>query len=336
MKAGRYLVVAIIAIGVCLAAVNAQAVDQRTYTVQPGDTLWSITQKFYGDMTLWPKLWEINKYNTSNPHRLSVGDVLMVPPLESLNRVPAPPAAPRVQTSLYDRGQPLNTVFPRYFTYVADPSGISGSGINRIKVKKLDPLTGREIITYDEVREVGEIVATDERGHEWYDDDIIEGRLLTSFNDNVIVRFTDDLSKYLDSSTHEDQDPYFREFPIYSYGKLVREPDPGRFDYAEALGQLHKFVGKITVVSRVETLMTSYDDNYASLARGARGPMSTGLTDTNQGAELVSYVAKITYSEHPVHIGDRVFVFRSIYPGPDREAGEGPLHRTGDYRPLGP
>ncbi len=47
----------------------------NTYTVQKGDTLWDICQKFYGDSNLWPKLWEMNPFVT-NPHLLKPGDLL--------------------------------------------------------------------------------------------------------------------------------------------------------------------------------------------------------------------------------------------------------------------
>jgi hypothetical protein len=46
-----------------------------THTVQKGDTLWDICEKYYGDPDLWPKLWEMNPFVT-NPHLLSPGDVI--------------------------------------------------------------------------------------------------------------------------------------------------------------------------------------------------------------------------------------------------------------------
>lgn len=46
-----------------------------THKVQRGDTLWSICEKYYGDSTLWPKLWEMNPFVT-NPHLLEPGDVI--------------------------------------------------------------------------------------------------------------------------------------------------------------------------------------------------------------------------------------------------------------------
>jgi LysM repeat protein len=53
---------------------NLQA-QISTHKVQRGDTLWSICEKYYGDPTVWPKLWEMNPFVT-NPHLLKTGDVI--------------------------------------------------------------------------------------------------------------------------------------------------------------------------------------------------------------------------------------------------------------------
>jgi len=49
--------------------------QQLTHTVNKGDTLWSICEKYYGDPDLWPKLWQMNPFIT-NPHLLTTGDVI--------------------------------------------------------------------------------------------------------------------------------------------------------------------------------------------------------------------------------------------------------------------
>jgi hypothetical protein len=69
----------------------------KTYTVQKGDTLWDICQKFYGDPNLWPKLWEMNPFVT-NPHLLKPGDILTLFEKEEIGKEkvakPAEKAAP--------------------------------------------------------------------------------------------------------------------------------------------------------------------------------------------------------------------------------------------------
>lgn len=43
------------------------------YIVQPGDTLWDISQRFLGNPYYWPRLWSINDYVT-NPHWIYPGN----------------------------------------------------------------------------------------------------------------------------------------------------------------------------------------------------------------------------------------------------------------------
>ncbi len=47
------------------------------YTVQRGDTLWDLAQRFYGDPYLWPQLWERNRY-VQDAHWIYPGDPLLV------------------------------------------------------------------------------------------------------------------------------------------------------------------------------------------------------------------------------------------------------------------
>jgi hypothetical protein len=50
---------------------------QRSYRVRPGDTLWSIASKVYGEPDRWHAIADAN--NIRNPLRLRVGQVLIIP-----------------------------------------------------------------------------------------------------------------------------------------------------------------------------------------------------------------------------------------------------------------
>ncbi len=52
----------------------------RTYTVQPGDTLAGIAQRFYGEAIAWPWLYDVNRAVITDPGLISPGLVLDVPP----------------------------------------------------------------------------------------------------------------------------------------------------------------------------------------------------------------------------------------------------------------
>ena len=49
------------------------------YTVVGGDTLSAIAQRFYGNGNLWPRIFEANRNQISNPNLIFPGQVLRVP-----------------------------------------------------------------------------------------------------------------------------------------------------------------------------------------------------------------------------------------------------------------
>ncbi len=49
--------------------------DKMTHTVKKGDTLWDICEYYYGDSSLWPKLWQLNSFIT-NPHLILPGETI--------------------------------------------------------------------------------------------------------------------------------------------------------------------------------------------------------------------------------------------------------------------
>jgi LysM repeat protein len=67
------------------------AQPSRTYTVQPGDTLGAIARNMYGSAAKYPIIAEAN--NITDPRRLWVGKVLIIPPLPEAPSE-APPQAP--------------------------------------------------------------------------------------------------------------------------------------------------------------------------------------------------------------------------------------------------
>lgn len=335
----KIMATAVLALSLVLAAdgLYAQSPEGAAtpYVVQKGDTLSGISKKFYGKNTLGQKLWQANRNLVSHSNKLTVGDTIYIFPESTLNAqkstlMPPPPQG-EPAPPLYDPGKLLDVSFPKYFNFMADGRGLGGSGAVRITVKKTDHVSGAVQDTLYEVREVGRIIGTGDRGALVYDDGAERsmelGRTLMSTNDEVIVIFTEDLAKILDSETYGDYDPYFREFPIYGLGPTVRGGSRERVDKYESVGEIYRYRGKLTVVARVEGL--------APISRRAARALKKGGRGHNQDMEPVSYIARISYVEDAVEMEDRLFLFYPLEPGPERQLEPPFVEPAGTYNSLG-
>jgi hypothetical protein len=75
---------------------------ERVYTVEQGDTLWSIAESLYNDPWYWPSLWSYNPQVT-NPHQIYPGDVLYL----SRRSAPVRGAAQKAVTFAASRFSPI-------------------------------------------------------------------------------------------------------------------------------------------------------------------------------------------------------------------------------------
>jgi len=57
----------------------ARAEGIRIYEVQPGDTLWKISDRFYGHSRHWRRIYSANRNRVDDPRELPVGIKLIIP-----------------------------------------------------------------------------------------------------------------------------------------------------------------------------------------------------------------------------------------------------------------
>ncbi len=80
------------------AAVAQPAAKPATYTVKPGDTLFSIARQFLGDQSLWNQIYQLNTDRISNPSHIVPGLVLRITPADK-NSEPAEKPEPKPKPS---------------------------------------------------------------------------------------------------------------------------------------------------------------------------------------------------------------------------------------------
>jgi nucleoid-associated protein YgaU len=51
----------------------------QTYVVKKGDTLSKIAEEFYGDKMLYPKIFEANRDQLTDPNKIKPGQKLRIP-----------------------------------------------------------------------------------------------------------------------------------------------------------------------------------------------------------------------------------------------------------------
>ncbi|NND43856.1 MAG: LysM peptidoglycan-binding domain-containing protein [Xanthomonadales bacterium] len=59
-----------------------ETIGGRSYTVQPGDTLWKISKEMYGEGSKYMKIFEANKDKLENPDKIFPGQELVIPDID--------------------------------------------------------------------------------------------------------------------------------------------------------------------------------------------------------------------------------------------------------------
>lgn len=114
--------------GIALSALADDA--PASYTVQAGDTLWSLSARFLKSPWRWPELWGTNLQGVGNPHRIFPGQVLVLVREGDKARLQlargAPPAGPGQPAAAAEPVMPTVLWSPRVRSQSVDEQAISG------------------------------------------------------------------------------------------------------------------------------------------------------------------------------------------------------------------
>jgi LysM repeat protein len=92
----------------------------RSHTVQPGDTLYGISQRYWGNGKYWPALYQANRSKISDPNLIYAGQVVTIPS----GRHQAP-SAPAPSTSASSTSASSTWPSPGSASSTSDPSSTS-------------------------------------------------------------------------------------------------------------------------------------------------------------------------------------------------------------------
>lgn len=95
------------------------------HIVVKGDTLWGISGKFLKHPWRWPEIWQMNKEDIKNPHRIYPGDIILLdmssgsPRLRMAKRVGGQVGSGKTQPTVYST--PIQQVIPSIPPNVIEP-----------------------------------------------------------------------------------------------------------------------------------------------------------------------------------------------------------------------
>ena len=128
------------------------------YTVQRGDTLWDISERFLESPWLWPEIWHVNP-EIDNPHLIYPGDVIHLVFVDG---------EPRLTV---DRGQRTVRLSPEVREEELEPA------ISTIPMEAIRPFLNRSRVVDEETLEEAAYIVAGE-----------DERVMASSGDNVYVR----------------------------------------------------------------------------------------------------------------------------------------------------
>lgn len=169
------------------------------YTVERGDTLWDIAEKFLRDPWVWPEIWSVNP-QIENPHLIYPGDVIRLAYVddEPRLRVQRPESEPERESSVDDDGKEVVKLSPEIREQPLDEAipAIPASAIRQF-------LNDPRVVTQEQIETAPYILGN------------YEGRLISAAGNNLFAR------------GFEDNTPEASRYSVFRPGEPLTDPQTG-------------------------------------------------------------------------------------------------------------
>lgn len=217
------------------------AEDPQIYTIQKGDTLWGISERFIKDPYYWPNLWSHNP-DIPNPHFIYPGQKLAIYD-DRIEIIKAEPETEPVEEPLEPVEEPQTATIeePVEAPPVVDEPLVGGEPEDEVKIKI--PGTGVGMINLDMLQNAGTII------------DATDDRMIVGEGDTVFVKMKD-----LDVASPGTN------YAIFDLGEVIYHPHTGK-----RLGYMIKELGVLVLTDINDEVATAQiTDSTQQILRGAR------------------------------------------------------------------
>ena len=251
----RLLVTGLMCLSAGVSALELKAGAPERYTVQKGDTLWGISERFTGNAWEWPDIWYQNN-QIRNPHLIYPGDVIGLIEVDGQQKL-----------TVMERGQASRTVRLSPGDVKMSPTARVEPIEAAIAAIPMDAiqgfLRGHRVIGRNDLETAPYIISG------------ADGRVLMGAGTKVYARLPE-----LDDD--EPQPELANAYGIFRKGKLYKDPDT-----KEVLGLEAIDIGKARVV-------TASDDVVTLMLEKTNQQVSIGdqLLETEDRTLMSSFIPK--------------------------------------------
>ncbi len=253
------------------------------HTVQPGDTLWSISSSYLTDPFFWPRVWDVNP-SVANPDLIYPGNVLALPgqePSEMAESAPTPAVSPMEMVE--EEAPMMETPLPPEMeeAMVAEETPVApGPKVPSFEVLAPPPTQSKEILAVSS----GYIDASTP----------VSGRVVGTHENRILLSEHDQVYLVSEGETLEPQSRY----TVYRKVKRVIHPVS-----KQRMGDLIQILGEVEVRVADSVATATIVKSYGAISPGdslmpAHAVLPMDPVVEQSGEVMVGVVLEVVEQRH--------------------------------------